>query len=42
MKVNQGKNVIWLYLKISQRITISIESSRRDLFIDMILLIGIS
>jgi len=35
-KVTQGKSVIQLFLKISLCITISMESSRRDLFIDMV------
>jgi len=34
MKVKQGKSVIWLFLKILMNN--HIESSRRDLFIDMI------
>ena len=35
MNVNR-ESVIWLFLKIPRWITISIESSRRDLFIDMV------
>jgi len=34
MKVKQGKSVIWLILKVPLLITISMESSQRDLFID--------
>jgi len=37
MNVKQGKSAISLYLKIPQWITISIESSWRDLFIDMVI-----
>jgi len=36
MKVKHGKSVIWLFLKIALRTTISMESSRRDLFIGMV------
>jgi len=36
MKVNQGKSDICLLLKILLWITISMENSRRDLFIDMV------
>jgi len=36
MKVKHGKSVIWLFLKIPLRITISMEKSRQDLFIDMV------
>jgi len=35
MKIKQGKSVIWLFLKIFIRIIMSMESSRRDIFIDM-------
>jgi len=36
MKVKQGKSVIWLFSKIHLRITISMGSFQRDLFIDMV------
>ena len=36
MKVKQRKSLIWLFLKIHLRITISMESSRWDLSIDMV------
>jgi len=36
MKVKQGKSAIWLFFKISLSITISMESSRRDLFSDVV------
>ena len=36
MKVKQGKSVIWLNSKITVWITISIKSSWRDLFIDVV------
>jgi len=36
MKVWQEKTVIWLFLKILVWITISMESSQRDLFIDVV------
>jgi len=36
MMVKQGKSVIRLFLKIPLSITISIESSRRALLIDMV------
>jgi len=36
MKVKQGLSLIWLFLKIPVGITISMESSRRDLFINMV------
>jgi len=36
MKVKLEMSVIWLALKILQRITISMESSQRDLFIDIV------
>jgi len=36
MKVKQGMSVIWLFLKIPISITLSMKSSRWDLFIDMV------
>jgi len=36
MKVNQGKSLIWFFLKIPLWTTISMESSRQDLYIDMV------
>jgi len=36
MKINQGKSVIFLLFKIPLWTTISVESSQRDLFIDMV------
>ena len=36
MKVKQEKNVIWLLLKISVTLTISIENFLRALFIDIV------
>jgi len=35
MKLKEGMSVIWLFLKIPRLMTTSMESSRRDLFIDM-------
>ena len=36
MKVKHGKSAIWLCLKKVEWITISMESSQRDLFIDIV------
>jgi len=36
MKVKQGKSVTCLFFKVPLRITLSMESSRRDLSIDMV------
>jgi len=35
MKAEQERNIIWLFSKINQSTTKSMESSRRDLSIDM-------
>jgi len=37
MKVEQGKSVIWLFLKINLSTTISMKRSRRELSIDMVI-----
>jgi len=36
MKVKQGLSLIWLFLKIPPWIAISMDISRRDLFINMV------